>query len=135
MIIRSSRMQRTYSIAVATESTYYVRVCHIHTRFFNRWLFLALSLSYRFSLFVHLWHPSTLILCLHSSLSLYIILSTRRLSLVSSFLPSLSSTHTNTYMHMFTLFVFQVLLILSISSCVQQKDTVILHSFNHASIN
>lgn len=122
MIIRSSRMQRTYSIAVATESTYYIRVCHIHTRFFYMfagYLFLFFFFLFSFTNSAYLivsFIPSHSFLVHTFSLSFYRALSSR-LSLVHffsffSFLPNLSSMYTcsSTYVptHTFVIFISQI---------------------------
>lgn len=76
MVVRSSRMQRTRTIAAAIKSIYYARVCYIRATYS-----LPLSVSFSFSLFRS--HPFTLPLILTHAHSF-----TR--SLFLSFSPSLS---------------------------------------------
>lgn len=130
MIIRSSRMQRTYSIAVATESTYYVRVCVTFILDF-------IITRYSFSFLIDSAYPFISFIPPHSFFVSILLYRFFRLVVSRAFFLFYRISHqyvSHTRTHTFIPFVSRIF-ILSISSCVQRKDTIIFHSPNHPSIN
>ena len=150
MIIRSSRMQRTYNIAVATES-YLLRTSYSHSyRIFNHWLFLALSFFLFFFLFFFFFFSLyRFILVSFTRLhSFFVFLHFSVISLHDSFrfisrsfflflTKFLSSVHT-AYMHAYVYplrFSDYFPHFYRYRHVFNEKIQVIFHSSNHPSIN
>lgn len=108
MVVRSSRMQRTRTIAAAIKSIYYARVCYIRAIYFSASICLVLFLP-RILVHSHA-HPFTRSLFL--SLSFFFFLSFI-LSIVNS--SSFSLYHTlYFFFYLYLIIIIIVIIIISI---------------------
>lgn len=112
MIVRSSRMQRTRTIAAAIKSIYYARVCYIRATYS-----LLLSISFSLSPFHSLVYPCTLIrsLSLSFSLSFFLFFSPFILSPYCKFLLVLRTLPHLTFFYLhFIIIIIIVIFIVSV---------------------
>lgn len=111
MIVRSSRMQRTRTIAAAIKSIYYARVCYIRATYS-----LLLSISFSLSPFHSLVYPCTLIrsLSLSFSLSLFLFFFPFTLSPYCKFLLVLRTLPHLIFFYLYFIIIIIVIFIVSV---------------------